>query len=157
MANRHNSNYIVQGGRFKGYRSDDADDAYWSVGYTLPTLPNYQGWRMRTFCIKCVSDNHINIEVLPTELRTLVNIYHAEFGVGKVKNLDTFSIRCCNHPDKSVRKCRQCKVRRDAAKLKLQTKLKMEVTHGLLVRTGWQPPVEEDKESKEARSGERPQ
>ena len=119
-------NYIVQSGRCKGYRSDDADNAYWSVGYTLPTLPNYQGWRMRTFCIKCVSDNHINIEALPTELRTLVNIYHAEFGVGTVKNLNTFSVRCCNHPDESERRCRQCRARHDAAKITLQKKLKME-------------------------------
>ena len=148
MAGRYNKNYIVQSGKFKGYRIEDADDAYWSVGYTLPTLPNYQDWRMRTFCIKSVSDNHINIERLPTKLRTLVNVYHAEFGVGKVKNLETFSIRCCNHPDESKRKCRQCRARRDAAKMTLQKKLKIEVTHGLLVRTGWQPPKEDDSESK---------
>ena len=148
MAERYNKNYIVQSGKFKGYRKDDADDAYWAVGYKLPKLPNYQDWRMRTFCIKSVSDNHINIESLPTELRTLVNAYHAEFGVGAVKNLETFSIRCCNHPYESDRQCRQCRARRDAAKMVLQKKLKIEMTHGLLVSTGWQPPTETSHESK---------
>ena len=147
MANRYNTNYIVQEGKYKGYRRDDADDAYWSVGYTLPKLPNYQGWRMRTFCIKSVSDYHLNIEVLPTLLRTLVNKYHAEFGVGRVEDVNTFSIGCYNHQTKSVRKCRQCRARRDTVKLVLQQKLKMEVTHGLLVRKGWEPPkVKEEKE-----------
>ena len=149
MAERYNKNYIVQSGKFKGYRRDDANDAYWAVGYKLPTLPNYQDWRMRTFCIKSVSDNHINIESLPTELRTLVNVYHAEFGVGVVKDLETFNIRCCNHPDESNRKCRQCRARRDAAKMALQKKLKIEMTHGLLVRTGWQPPTETRHESEQ--------
>ena len=102
MAGRHNPKYIVQSGKFKGYRSDDADDAYWAVGYEhYLRYQTTKNWRMRTFCIKCVSDNHINIEALPTKLRTLVNIYHAEFGVGTVKNLDTFNVRCCNHPDES--------------------------------------------------------
>ena len=154
MANRYNTNYIVQEGKYKGYRRDDADDAYWSVGYTLPKLPNYQGWRMRTFCIKSVSDNHLNIEALPTLLRTLVNKYHAEFGIGRVENVNTFSVRCCNHQDGSVRKCRQCRARRDTVKLVLQTKLKMEITHGLLVRTGWEPPKEEVKKDT-AKGGEK--
>ena len=142
MAERYNRNHIVQSGRFKGYRKDDADDAYWAVGYKLPKLPNYEGWRMRTFCIKCVSDNHINIEKLPTELRALVNIYHQEYGVGYVKDLKTFNIRCGNHQDQSERRCRQCTARRDAARMVLQKKLSIEITHGLLVRTGWQPPVD---------------
>ena len=149
MAQRYNTNYILQEGKYKGYRSDDAADNYWSVGYTLPPLPNYQGWRMRTFCIKCVLDNHINIETLPTILRTLVNEYHAEFGVGRVKDMNTFNIRCCNHQDESVKKCRQCRARRDTAKLVLQKRLKMEITHGLLVRTGWEPPKEENEKGTE--------
>ena len=153
MANRYRTNHIVQEGKYKGYRRDDADDAYWSVGYTLPKLPNYQGWRMRTFCIKSVSDNHLNIEALPTLLRTLVNKYHAEYGVGRVENVNTFNVRCCNHQDESVRRCRQCRARRDTVKLVLQTKLKMEITHGLLVRTGWEPPKEED-EKDTAKGGE---
>ena len=143
MANRYQTNYIVQEGKYKGYRKEDADDAYWSVGYTLPKLPNYQGWRMRTFCIKSVSDNHINIEALPTYLRALVNNYHAEYGVGRVTNVNTFSVKCSNHQDKSVRRCRQCRARRDTVKLVLMTELEMEITHGLLVRTGWEPPKEE--------------
>ena len=146
MANRYRTNYIVQEGKYKGYRKEDADDAYWSVGYTLPKLPNYQGWRMRTFCIKSVSDNHINIEALPTYLRTLVNNYHAEYGVGRVTNINTFSVKCSNHQDKSVRRCRQCRARRDTVKLVLLTELEMEITHGLLVRTGWEPPKEEEEE-----------
>ena len=140
MANRYQTNYIVKEGKYKGYRKEDADDAYWSVGYTLPKLPNYQGWRMRTFCIKSVSDNNINIEVLPTYLRTLVNHYHAEYGVGRVTNINTFSVKCSNHQDTSKKRCRQCRARRDTVKLVLMTKLKMEITHGLLVKEGWEPP-----------------
>ena len=140
MANRYQTNYIVSEGKYKGYRRDDADDAYWSVGYTLPKLPNYQGWRMRTFCIKCVSDNNINIEALPTYLRTLVNYYHAEYGVGRVTNINIFSVKCSNHQDTSKKRCKQCRARRDTIKLVLMTKLKMEITHGLLVKEGWEPP-----------------
>ena len=139
MASRYQTNYIVPEGKYKGYRREDADDAYWSVGYTLPKLPNYQGWRMRTFCIKSVSDNHINIEVLPTYLRTLVNHYHAEYGVGRVTNINTFSVKCSNHQDTSKKRCRQCRARRDTVRLVLMTKLKMEITHGLLVKAGWEP------------------
>ena len=141
-------NYIVQEGKYKGYRIEDADDAYWSVGYTLPKLPNYQGWRMRTFCIKCVSDNNINIEALPTYLRSLVNHYHTEYGVGRVTNINTFSVKCLNHQDTSKKRCRQCRARRDTVKLVLMTKLKVEITRGLLVREGWKPPkVEKDKKT----------
>ena len=140
MANRYQTNYVVPEGKYKGYRREDADDAYWSVGYTLPKLPNYQGWRMRTFCIKSVSENNINIEVLPTYLRTLVNYYHAEYGVGRVTNINTFSVRCLNHQDTSKKRCRQCRARRDTVRLKLMTELKMEITHGLLVKEGWEPP-----------------
>ena len=92
-----------------------------------PKLPNYQGWRMRTFCIKSVSDNNINIEVLPTYLRTLVNHYHAEYGVGRVTNINTFSLKCSNHQDTSKKRCRQCRARRDTVKLVLMTRLKMEI------------------------------
>ena len=140
MANRYQTNYIVSEGKYKGYRKEDADDNYWSVGYTLPKLPNYQGWRMRTFCIKTVSDNNINIEVLPTYLRTLVNYYHAEYGVGRVTNIDTFSVKCSNHQETTRKRCRQCRARRDTVKLVLMTRLKMEITHGLLVKEGWEPP-----------------
>ena len=139
MTERYNKNYIVQSGRFKGYRKDDANDAYWAIGYQLPMLPNYQDWRLRTFCIKSVSDHRVNIEKLPAALRTLINIYHAEFGVGVVEDLETFSISCCNHPEESKRRCRQCRARRDAVKMTLQKRLKINITHGLLVGTGWQP------------------
>ena len=142
MANRYQNNYIVSEGKYKGYRKEDADDAYWSVGYTLPKLPDYQGWRMRTFCIKSVSDNNINIEVLPTYLRTLVNHYHAEYGVGRVTNINAFNVKCSNHQDKAKKRCRQCRARRDTVRLVLMTELKMEITHGLLVRAGWEPPKE---------------
>ena len=140
MANRHQTNYIVSEGKYKGYRKEDADDAYWSVGYALPKLPNYQGWRMRTFCIKSISENNLNIEALPTYLRTLVNHYHAEYGVGRVTNLNTFNVRCFNHQDISKKKCRQCRARRDIVRLASMTKLEMEITYGLLVRSGWEPP-----------------
>ena len=146
MANRHQTYYIVSEGKYKGYSKEDADDAYWSVGYTLPKLPNYQGWRMRTFCIKSVSDNNINIEVLPTYLRTLVNHYHAEYGVGRVTNINTFNVKCFNHQDISKKWCKQCRARRDIVRLASMTKLKMEITHGLLVRSGWEPPKETESE-----------
>ena len=116
---------------------EDAIDTYWAEGYTLPALPDFRNWKLQVFSIKSISDARINIEKLPQFLRTMVNEYHAVYGVGTVKDIATFNVRCSNHPDRSMARCRQCRARREAAKLHAMKQQGVEITRGLLVRRQW--------------------
>ena len=149
MACRRPANPIVEHGKWKGYRKEDADDAYWAEGYSLPKLPNYEGWRLQVFAVKSISDAHLNIERLPTLLRHMVNEYHAVYGVGKIEDIKIFNVRCWNHQGESNGKCRQCRARREAAKLVIMKKLGTEISRGLLVRRNWVPPKPKDEKQKQ--------
>ena len=145
MACRKPANPIIQQGKWKGYREEAVYDAYWAEGYSLPKLPNYKNWKLQEFAIKAISDARSNIECLPTKLRKEVNEYHAVYGVGVVKDLKIFNEYCSNHSDKSVKKCRQCRARREAAKLARMIKEGTEISRGLLVRNRWvMPEIKEE-------------
>ena len=79
----------------------------------------------------------LTLNAYPNHLRTMVNEYHAVYGVGTVKDIATFNVRCSNHPDKSMARCRQCRARREAAKLHAMKQQGVEITRGLLVRRQW--------------------
>ena len=144
---RGRDSVIVQQGKWKGYRREDVEDVYWAEGYSLPKLTCYAGWKLQTFAEKSISDSRVNIERLPRVLRYFVNQYHAEYGVGRVKDINTFNVNCSNHPGPTERKCRQCRARVAALKLNVLIAKGIHLSRGLLVRRKWVIPKTDELET----------
>ena len=144
MASRYVGSEIVTSGRYKGQHIDDVEDVIWAVGYQLPGVFSSKDQSLATWAMRAISNNHLNIEALPSAMRVKVNEFHYKYGVGRVKDVDAFNTRCHFHQDSAIQPtCKQCQDRRGALKMAHLVKQDQHLTRGILVRSWWRPPVNE--------------